>query len=287
MTTEQKFPFARGADIPFIYRHVGARSVGKGLDAAESRLQLRPDLCGPNGIYAATLGVLLQDLSSVTIARVAPLVVPIQLSIRIRKPVSDTTELFATGVTHRRGKTVQATEASVYDSPDRTNLVAFMTGAWHTVGSNQEPGPDYPGAGTPEEGLNGPGDGSMSLLRAIGASVRSDNRGYELREVEGGHVEPIALGGTGTGTLHAGAFQVLMEGGATIVAKQRVPEERLAIEDMSTQFLAPARATPITSVGQVVSLTDTSLDARVEMWEGGTGGRLVGLTFARFRILPD
>jgi acyl-coenzyme A thioesterase PaaI-like protein len=284
MTTQPQ-AFDRDHDIPFIYRHIGALSVSDGFDAAESRLKLRPDLRGPNGVYAAPLGVLLQDLSSVTIARFAPLVVPIQLSIRIRQPVPEATELFATGVTHRRGRAVQATEASVYDSADRSRLVAFMTGSWATMGSNQDPSAEHPGAGTPVEGEPGPGDGSVSLLEAIGATPRSDGRGYELLDVAGPHREPIALGGTGTGTLHAGALQVLIEGGATIVAEQRVPGERLAIEDMSTQFLAPARGTPISSIGEVVFETDTSLDCRVELREEGGAGRLSALAFVRFRII--
>ncbi len=103
--------------VPFIYRHIGARSKASGLDVTESRLSLRPDLRSPNGLYGAPLAVLLQDLAWVTIVRLAPLVVPIQINVRIRQQVPDATELFAVGQTNRRGRALQATEAPVYERP--------------------------------------------------------------------------------------------------------------------------------------------------------------------------
>ena len=60
------------------------------------------------------------------------------------------------------------------------------------------------------------------LLLAVGGRVRSDGRGVEMGEVNLGATEPIALGGTGTGTLHAGAvLQVLAENAAVLAARPR------------------------------------------------------------------
>ncbi len=67
--------------------------------------------------------------------------------------------------------------------------------------------------------------------------------------VEGPHREPVALGGAPTHTLHAGALQVLIEGAATLVAGQQPAPDRLAIADLTTQFLAPARLAPIAALG--------------------------------------
>lgn len=249
-----------------------------------STLPLRPDLRGPHGPRAAALAVLLQDLSAVTVTRFAPLTVPIQINVRVRSGASGLTELAAHGYTLRRGRAVMASEARVTDPSDPSKVVAFVTGSWATMGSNlAEAKPVTHGPGTPAEG--DPDLATASMLDFIGATRRDDGRGWDLVEVEGPHTEPIALGGTSTGTLHAGALQVLIEGAATLVAASEVPEDRLMIEDLGTQFLAPARLGPISALAEPLVVGRDSIDCRVELREEGGRGRLSAVAFARFRII--
>jgi acyl-coenzyme A thioesterase PaaI-like protein len=269
---------------PEIYKLVSARLRDLDEDHGEGTLPIRPGLRNLNGPSAAALAVLLQDLSAVTIARFAPLVVPIQINVRIRATAAGVETLIAKGETTRRGRAVQFTDAQYYDAAEPSRVVAFATGSWATMGSNREtPRPGGPGPGTPAEDDPPYNLDFASLFAAIGARERAGG-GVELGSVEAVHTEPVALGGSSTGTLHAGALQVLAESAATQAATATVPAERLMIEELSTQFLAPARITPITALGSVVASTDTSIDCRVEVREQSGDGRVCALSYARFAI---
>jgi acyl-coenzyme A thioesterase PaaI-like protein len=271
--------------IPAIYKQIGARLEALDADRGEGTLVIRPNLRQLNGPSAAALAVLLQDLSAVTIARWAPLVVPIQINVRILAAAADVGELFAHGITLRRGRAVQATDAGYYDAADRSRLVGYATGSWATMASNlDEPRPTQFGPGTPQ-----PGDPAdiwdfATLIDAVGGRTSDDGAAAELGEVPADATEPIALGGTATGTLHAGALQVLAEHGAVIAATRQCDPATLMIRQLSTQFLAPARVTPLRAEGRVVASDDSSLDVRVEVREAAGDGRIVALTYARFAV---
>jgi acyl-coenzyme A thioesterase PaaI-like protein len=269
--------------IPAIYKQVGARIEALSEDDGEGTLSIRPNLRSLNGPSAAALAVLLQDLSAVTIARFAPLVVPIQINVRILAAARDTAEVFARGTTLRRGRAVQATDAAYFDGADRTRLVGFATGSWATMASNlDEPRPTKYGPGTPQS--DDPGDiwDFATLIDAIGGGTSQDGTAAVLAAVPAEATEPIALGGTGTGTLHAGALQVLAEHAAVLAATGEVDGSDLMIQQLSTQFLAPARQTPLHAKGRVISSDATSLDVRVEVRESAGEGRVAALTYARF-----
>ncbi len=284
MTTASDRPDLLGYEHPLIYKYVGARSVALSEEDGESTLRLRPDLRGPHGPKAAALGVLIQDLSAVTVTRFAPMAVPIQINIRVRTPASSLTEVAAHGYTLRRGRGVMASEARVTDPADRSRVVAFVTASWATAGAVlTEAKPTLQGPGTPEPG--DPDPQAASMLDFIGATRRADGRGWELVEGPGAHAEQIALGGAARGLLHAGALQVLLEGAATTTAATQVPEDSLMIEELGTQFLAPARLGPISAIAELLVVSDDSVDCRVELREEGGAGRLSALSFARFRVI--
>jgi acyl-coenzyme A thioesterase PaaI-like protein len=283
MTTSGERIDLQPHDIPFIYGQVGARTRSLSEDSAAGTLTVRDDLRVWRGPSAAALAVLLQDLSAVTVARFAPLIVPVQIDVRIRPSALTAAELSAEGTTLYRGRTIMATEAQVVDAADPTRMVAFLMASWATLRSNLD---------VPKERLIGPGAEeshrqirASSLLEAIGATVRDDHRGCELGDVAPEHTEPIALGGSATQTLHAGALQVLAEGAASIVAGDRVDPEQWMIEDLSTKFVRPARSVPLAAIGEVVSMTATELDVRVEVREEAGAGSLCALSFARFGLI--
>jgi acyl-coenzyme A thioesterase PaaI-like protein len=266
--------------VPFIYPYVNARTMALSEDEATGTLIVRDDLRVGRGPSAAALAVVLQDLSAVTIARFAPLVVPIQINVRIRRAAGAARELVVAGSTLRRGRAVMATEARMADVDDPTTTVAWATGSWATMGSNLSvPKPGGPGPGSYGDGRP---KGVGSCLEAIGATLRADGRGWELAEVAPAHREPIALGGEATGTLHAGALQVLAEGAAATVAGRYAAVEELMVEELSTQFLAPVRSMPVAAVGEAISVRDDGIDIRVEVREEGGSGRLAALSFVRF-----
>src|SRR6478735_4427642 len=85
-------------EIPAIYKQVGARLEPLDDDRGEGTLAIRANLRTLNGPSAAALAVLLQDLSAITIARFAPLVVPIQINVRILAAAAGVDQVFAHGI---------------------------------------------------------------------------------------------------------------------------------------------------------------------------------------------
>ncbi len=270
---------------PFMYRYVGARSHPGTGDTADGTLRVRADLRGPNGLFASPLAIFFHDLSGIAVVRYAPLVVPIQVNVRVRSSAGAAEELVGHCELTRRGRSIMASEARMYDPRHPGRVVAFVTATWFNTGSALD---------VPESRLVGPGtveDDSESIeladsiLDAIGAAPRADGRGLDLDEVAAPHRETAALGGPASGTLHAGALQILAEGAAFQVAGGSAGRSALAIEELSTQLLAPARVAPISAIGEVLAVTDDVVDCRIEVREEGGSGRLAAATIARFRVV--
>ncbi len=271
--------------IPQIYLQVGAEMKYVDDDTAEGTLTMRPGLRNLGGPSAAAMAVVLQDISALTISRFAPLNVPIFINVRIRPAAADVRTIFARGTTLRRGRSVMSLDSILTDADRPGTVIGYATGSWAAMDSYlREPRATRFGPGTPTP-ADPPGVREFdSLLEAVGGRLRDDGRGAELGEVNLGATEPVALGGTGTGTLHAGALQVLAESAASSVAAQAVGAERLMIHELSTQFLAPCRVTPIAAIASVMATSDGTLDCRVELHEDGGSGRLTALSYARFKV---
>jgi hypothetical protein len=78
---------------------------------------------------------------------------------------------------------------------------------------------------------------------------------------------------------------VLAEATAWHIASQRVPRERLIIEDLSTAMMAPTRHAPFFTAGEVLWERPGSIDCRIEMREDAGRGRVTAVTFARFATI--
>jgi acyl-coenzyme A thioesterase PaaI-like protein len=271
--------------IPLIYKQIGAVITSDDGQVAEGTLDIRPALRGVGGPSAAALAVLLQDISAVTISRYAPLNVPMVINVRIRDNAADVSTVFATGRTLQRGRSVMALDAVYYDADRPGTVIGTATGTWAAMDSYlAEPRQTRIGPGTQVAGDDPSALDFDDLLVAVGGRVRGDGTGVEMGEVPLDAPEPIALGGTGTGTLHAGALQVLAENAAVLAAEAAVDRSKLMIQGLSTQFIAPCRETPIAALGTVLAAGDGSVDVQVELHESGGAGRLTALSYARFAL---
>lgn len=262
-----------------IYRHIGSGSAPTGEETAEGRLILRPDLRTKTGVWASALAVFTQDLAGVNVFRFAPLLVPVRIDIHLRGDVTGEQELIAESRIVKRSKNSMITTARIYPGSGGDIPVAYGSIHFNTMGSSRE---------TPLEftrtQVTVPAQKPPDLLSWIGAEPRGDGLGHDLNEITCALMEGAALGGSSARVLHGGPLQILAEGAAMAVSQSVVGGDSLRIEDFVTSFFAPAKSLPVSAVGEIVLVTDDSIDTRVEVCN--SGGGIAAVSEARFRRVP-
>ena len=265
--TEEQAQWRANVSGLISYRYLGTWSEALGEHEAKGWLNTRSDLRAPAGLKASPVGIALLDTAGINVEPAGP-VAPTRIDVHLFESADGVERLEFHGRVLRAGRSQMFTESTIVDAADTDRVIGFGSTHWSVAGPN--PGFNYVDSrpGAPESSDLPP------LHEPFGARVRSDG---ELQI-------PELTPELGTGGLHQGPFQVVMESAAERALERAIGEAPYRIEHQGSSLIARGVGAPLVTRSEILRQDERTAVVKVELLAEGGDGRLVATSLCRFRL---
>lgn len=249
------------------YAYIGSQATALTSETSEGTMPLRHDMRHGAGLLSTPLGILLLGAAGINVDPLAVLG-PTQIDVSILDDGAGVARVAISNRVLRTGRSQMFTEGTITDAADRSRVLAFGTTSWAVAGP-QRPDFEYndPGPGVPET------DDMPTLFEAFGGRSRDDGN-FEI---------PGLSDAVGSGMLHQGPAQLLVEWAAVHAAERAAGTDALRLEQFATTLVSPGREGPFVTAADVVAHQDGLVAVRSQLTDEGSG-RVIAYGFARYRI---
>jgi acyl-coenzyme A thioesterase PaaI-like protein len=243
-----------GPDGLMTYRYLGTHADAVDRHHATGYMKLRRDMRDPHGLQAAPLMILIADVIGILDDAIA-VPAPTQMAVEILDEGTGVDEVWCEGRIIHEGRSQLFSTATVYDSSDRSRVLAVARDAGVVVAPAPE-GYSYvdPGPGVPDSPDLPP------LWQAFGAAEHGD----------GGLVIPELTSriGSTSASLHHGVTHVVLEAASMRAAVDAGGADRVRLAHWHVSFTARGKAGPFVTSARAVAVSAHKVAVESELREG-------------------